>query len=147
MVFGSLVGSSKWGYKFWSFLNPRNLLLIDCIIVYSQKICNWHLQMKSNLKWFFKITTIASYLKLTSTIQEKGPFGKSQSKVIYNSSFTLSNFLCIARNLERKNKAFVPRDKNDQICTTAYTYSTKLYSFHMLLKFVQSQCLISDTFP
>ena len=29
----------------------------------------------------------------------------------------LSNFLCVARNLEKKT--FVPRDKNDQICTTA----------------------------
>ena len=29
----------------------------------------------------------------------------------------LSNFLCVARNLEKKTP-FVPRDKNDQICTT-----------------------------
>ena len=39
-----------------------------------------------------------------------------KGKVSSNSSFTLSN-LCVARNLE-KNKQFVPRGKNDQICTT-----------------------------
>ena len=45
MAFGSFPGSSKWYYKlqFWSFLNTRNLLLIDCIIVYSQKISKWDL--------------------------------------------------------------------------------------------------------
>ena len=34
MAFGSLLGHSKWFYKFWSFLNTRKLLLIYCIIVY-----------------------------------------------------------------------------------------------------------------
>ena len=43
MAFDSLLGSSKWCYKFWSFLNTRNLLLANCIIVYSQKIRNWDL--------------------------------------------------------------------------------------------------------
>ena len=42
MAFGSLLGSSKWHYKLWSSLNTRNLI-IDCIIVYSQKISNWDL--------------------------------------------------------------------------------------------------------
>ena len=37
MTFDSLLGSSKWHYKFWSFLNTRNLLLIDCMIVYGQQ--------------------------------------------------------------------------------------------------------------
>ena len=41
MGFGSLLGSSKWCYKFSSFWNIRNLLLIDCIIVYCQKISKW----------------------------------------------------------------------------------------------------------
>ena len=41
-----------------------------------------------------------------------------KDKVISNSSFSLSNFVCVARNL-LKNKAFVPRDKNDQVCPTA----------------------------
>ena len=77
MALGSLLGSWKWCYKFWSFLNTRNLLT-DCIIVYSQKISYWDVQVKSNLKWFFKITTITSYLKIPSKIQEKGPSGKSQ---------------------------------------------------------------------
>ena len=58
--------------------------------------------MKSNLKRFFKITTITSYIKITSKIQEKGPFVESlKGKVISNSSFTLSNFLYTARNLEK----------------------------------------------
>ena len=73
--------------------------------------------MKSNLKWFLIITTITSYLKTTSKIQEKGSL---KSKVSSNSSFVLSNFLCIARNLEKKNKQtnhFFPRDKNT---TTLY---------------------------
>ena len=78
MAFGSLVGSSKSCYKFWSFLNTRNLLLMDYIIVYNQKMSNWDLQIKSNLKWLCKITTITIYLKITWDIQEKGPFGKSQ---------------------------------------------------------------------
>ena len=44
MAFGSLLGSSKWSSKFWWFLNTKNLLLIDCIIVvYGQKISNWDL--------------------------------------------------------------------------------------------------------
>ena len=50
-----------------------------------------------------------------------------KGKVISNFSFTLSNFLCVARNLE-KNKPFIPRDKNDQICTTAlYIHSYILW--------------------
>ena len=65
---------------------------------------------------------------MTSKIQEKAPSGKSQrlkGKVISNSSFMLSNFLYVAVNLEKK--PFVPRDKNDQICTTAlYVHSYNL---------------------
>ena len=30
----------------------------------------------------------------------------------------LSKVLCVARKLGEKNKPFVPRDKNDQVCTT-----------------------------
>ena len=56
--------------------------------------------MKSNLKWFFKITTITSYLKITSKIHEKSPLESLIAKVISNSSFQLSNFLCVARNLD-----------------------------------------------
>ena len=41
-----------------------------------------------------------------------------KGKGISDSSSTLSNFLCVAKNLEKK-KPFVPRDKNDQIYTTA----------------------------
>ena len=47
-----------------------------------------------------------------------GPLESLKGKVISNSSFTLSNFLCVARNLEKK-KSFLLRGKNDQICTTA----------------------------
>ena len=36
MAFGSLLGSSRWCYKFWSFLSTRNLI-IYYIIVYSQR--------------------------------------------------------------------------------------------------------------
>ena len=75
--------------------------------------------MKSNLKRLFKITTITSHLKITSKIQKKGTLENLKGKVISNPSFTLSNFLCVATNLEKTNKPFVPRDKNDQICPTA----------------------------
>ena len=71
--------------------------------------------MKSNFKWFFKITTITSYVKITWKIKKNGPLESLKGKVISNSSFTLSNFLCVARNLGKKNEPFVPRDKNDQI--------------------------------
>ena len=59
--------------------------------------------MKSNLKWFFKITTIISYLKITPKFKKKGLLESDKGKVISNSSFMLSNFLCVARNLEKKN--------------------------------------------
>ena len=40
----------------------------------------------------------------------------------------LSNLLCVARNLEKQNKPFVPRDKNNQICATAlYIYGYILW--------------------
>ena len=40
----------------------------------------------------------------------------------------LSNFLCVARNVEKKNEPFVPRDKNDRICTMAlYIHSYILW--------------------
>ena len=39
----------------------------------------------------------------------------------------------------KKNKPFVPRDKNDQTCTTALYIS-------VCSKCAQSQCLRSDTF-
>ena len=48
----------------------------------------------------------------------------------------LSNFLCVARNLEKKK--FVSRDKNDQIFTTVYIYRATFYGFHMLSKCAQS---------
>ena len=45
-------------------------------------------------------------------------------KVISVSRFTLSNFLCVVF----KHLPFVPRDKNDQICTTAlYIHSYILW--------------------
>ena len=63
-----------------------------------------------------------------------------KSKVISNSSFTLGSFLCVARNLERKNKPFVPQDKNDQTCTTSlYIHSYILwfaYAFKVCSKSV-----------
>ena len=104
--------------------------------------------MKSNLKWFFKITTITSYLKVTSKIPEKGPLESLKGKVISNSSFTLSNFLWVARNIEKKK-----RKKNDLFLVTKmtkyvlqlYICAATFYGFHMLSKFVQSQCLRSDT--
>ena len=46
--------------------------------------------MKSNLKLFFIITTITSYLKITSKIQVKGPFGKFQRKITSNSIRAIS---------------------------------------------------------
>ena len=62
-----------------------------------------------------------------------------KGKTISNSSFMLSNFFSVARNLERK-KTFVPRNKNDQICTTAlYIHSYILwfsYAFKVCSKSV-----------
>ena len=46
----------------------------------------------------------------------------------------------------RKNKPFVPRDKNDQICTTALNIHDYILWFLYAFKFIQSQCLRSDTF-
>ena len=70
----------------------------------------------------------------------------SKGKVISNSSFTPSNFLCVARNLEKKNRPFVPSDKNYQICTTALYIRGSILWFSYAFKFVQTQCLRSDTF-
>ena len=98
--------------------------------------------MKSNLKLFLKITTITSYLKITSKIQEKGSL---KGKVSSNSSFILSNFLCVARNLEKKtNKRtiFFLETKILQL----YIYKATFHGFHMLSKFVQTQCQRSHTF-
>ena len=97
--------------------------------------------MKIKLKGFFKITTITSYLRVTSKV---ALFGSLKGKVISNSSFTLTN-LCVARNLEKK-KPFVPRDKNDQTCNTALYIHGYILWFRYPLKFVQSQSLRSDTF-
>ena len=47
---------------------------------------------------------------------------------------------------EIKKKTLVPRDKNDQIFTAALYIHSYIYGFHMFSKFVQSQCLRSDTF-
>ena len=58
---------------------------------------------------------------------KKGPLENLKGKVISNSSFMLSKFLCVARNLLKK-QTFVPKDKNDQICTTAlYIHSYILW--------------------
>ena len=101
--------------------------------------------MKSNLKWFFKITTIISYLKITSKILKKGLLENLKGKVISNSSLTLSNFLCVARNLEIKNHLFL-ETKMTKYVMQLYIYTATFYGFHMLSKFVQSQCLRSNTF-
>ena len=67
-----------------------------------------------------------------------------KGKVVSNSSFTLSNFLCVARNLEEKK--IVPRDKNDQIYTTAlYIHSYILwfsYAFRVCSMSVSEICNI-----
>ena len=74
------------------------------MIVYSQKISNWDLKIKSNVKWFFKITTITNYLKITSKIQEKDLLESLKGKIISSSSFKLSIVLHAARNIEKKKE-------------------------------------------
>ena len=58
---------------------------------------------------------------------------------------TLTNFLCVARNLEKKPHLIL-ETKMTKYLLQLYIYTATLYGFHMLLKFVQSDCLRSDTF-
>ena len=90
--------------------------------------------MKSNLKWFFKITTIISYLKITSKFKEKGPLESLKGKVISNSSFMPSNFLCVAINLEKKTNHLFLETKITKYVLQLYIYTATFYGFHMLSK-------------
>ena len=95
--------------------------------------------MKSNLKWFFKITTITSYLKITSKFKKKGPLESLKGKVISNSSFTLRNFLCVARNLERKTNHLFMETKMIKYVLRLYIYGYILwfsYAFKVCSKSV-----------
>ena len=115
------------------------------MIVYSQKISNWDLKIKSNVKWFFKITTITNYLKITSKIQEKDLLESLKGKIISSSSFKLSIVLHAARNIEKKKKPFFPGDKNDQRCTTAlYIHSYILWFSYAFRVFSESLSEISQ---
>ena len=52
----------NWKKKhFFSFSIDINLSSSQKLFKILIKINNWNLQMKSNLKWFFEITTITSY--------------------------------------------------------------------------------------
>ena len=83
--------------------------------------------MKIKLKGFFKITTITSYLRVTSKI---ALFGSLKGKVISNSSFTLTK-LCVARNLEKK-KPFVPWTKMTKHIIQLYIYTATFYGLDIL---------------
>ena len=67
-------------------------------------------------------------------------------KVISSSRFMLSNFSCVARNLEKKTNHLFLETKMTKYVLQLYIYTATFYDFHMLSKFVQSQGLKSDTF-
>ena len=101
--------------------------------------------MKSILTWFFKNYHYYQLFKNNIKNSRKKTLRKV-SKVISNSSFTLSKFLCEARNLEKKTNHLFLETKMTKYVLQFYIYTATFYGFHMLSKFVQSQCLRSDTF-
>ena len=83
--------------------------------------------MKIKLKGFFKITTITSYLRVTSKV---ALFGSLKGKVISNSSFTLTN-LCVVRNLEKKNHLFLETKMTKHVIQL-YIYTATFYGLDIL---------------
>ena len=60
--------------------------------------------------------------------------------------FMLRNFLYVARNLGKKTNHLFLKTKMTKYVLQLYIYMATFYGFHMPSKFVQSQCLRSDTF-
>ena len=67
-----------------------------------------------------------------------GPLESLKGKVISNSSFTLSNFLCVARNLEKKTNHFFLEAKMTK-------YVLQLYMYYNFSQYPKTPKYVVDT--
>ena len=72
---------------------------------------------------------------------KKGSLESLKGKVISNSSFMLSKFLCVARNLLKKQNLFL-KTKMTKYVLQLYIYTATFYGFYLLSTI--TQCLLLE---
>ena len=102
--------------------------------------------MKSNLIWFFKTTTITSYLKITSKIQEKGPIESLKGSYL-QFQFHIKQFPMCSQKIRKTTKHLLWEKKVTKYIVQLYTYSATFYGFHVFKFFSKSVSQIQYILP